>query len=425
MKVVGIIAEYNPFHNGHKYQIDALKEKTGADYCIIAMSGNFLQRGLPALCDKYTRTRMALSCGADLVLELPCTWATASAEYFAHGGVALLKNTGIVTHLGFGAEAENLESLLVISSILRDEPNEYKTALSEELKAGNAFPTARKNALSLVFSRMDTNHLTEEKLYSLLDMPNNILALEYLKALPDSITPVMIQRKGAGYHDTKIAGEFSSATAIRSSIFTTMNDTLDTNTSILSRQLEANVPAPVISILQDCLNKKAFMDTNDLSDIVGYRLLSLASDGYQDYADSNNELSNKILKNLNQYIDFEDFCQSLKTKNLTYTRISRLLLHILLNIKQEDYLKGKALGYSPYLRILGFRKDATELLSAIKEEATVPLISKVADAASYLSPEAYALFEKDLYASAIYNQVMTIKKGQPPANDFTTPIAIV
>lgn len=409
MKVVGIIAEYNPFHNGHKYQIDVVKAQTGADYCIVAMSGNFLQRGVPSLCDKYSRARMALACGADLVLELPSIWATASAEYFARGGVSLLKNTGVVTHLGFGSEADSLDSLMAVSSILKNEPEEYKRVLSEELKLGKAFPVARKYALTTALSNLDADNL--------LDTPNNILALEYLKALPDSITPVMVHRKGAGYHEEALTNEFPSATAIRKAIFESDKETIT--------QLADAVPNEVFPILMDSIQRNAIMDTDDLSDILGYRLLSLSKNGYQEYADCNEELSNKILNLLNTYTGFESFCQSLKSKDLTYTRISRLLLHILLDIKQEDYLLGKEQGYAPYLRVLGFRKDATSLLSAIKKEASVPLISKVADAASYLPQDAYSLFEKDLYASAIYHQVMTVKKGQTPANDFTSPIVIL
>ena len=408
MKVIGIIAEYNPFHNGHKYQIDALKKQTGADYVIIAMSGNFLQRGVPALCDKYTRARMALSCGADLVLELPAIWATASAEYFAHGGVHLLNQTGVVTHLGFGAETDNLDALCSVSSILKEEPVSYREALSIELKKGETYPTARKNALLAAVDALSSTILDE-----LLDTPNNILALEYLKALPDTITPVLVQRKGAGYHESDIHTELPSATAIRDAVF-------QGNSSFINA-----MPAEAYAVLQQCIAENALINSDDFSDIMGYRLLSIAKEGYAKYADCNQELSNKIQNQLKNYSGFDTFCQALKSKDLTYTRISRLLLHILLDIKQKDYASGKELGYAPYLRVLGFRKDATPLLNAIKKEAGVPLVTKVADAASLLSPEAYSLFEKDLYASSVYNQVMTVRKQQPPANDYTSQIVIL
>lgn len=419
MKVIGIIAEYNPFHNGHKYQIEQLRQKTGADYVIIAMSGDFLQRGVPALCDKYHRARMALSSGADLVLELPAIWATASAEYFAKGGVSLLRNTGVVTHLGFGAETNDLDALYTLSSILKEEPDEYKRLLSKELKKGFPFPVARKNALLCVCR----SFISTTELDVLLDTPNNILALEYLKALPDSISPVLIQRKGAGYHDTDIRTTLPSASAIRDTIFSTCeeitehlaNDTL----------LQGAVPEEVHRILTPLIENNQFLHPEDFADILGYRLLSLKKDGYQEFADCIPELSNKISNLLQEYLGWDAFCQALKSKDITYTRLSRCLLHILLDIKHQDYVLAQHIGYSPYLRILGFRKDATPLLNAIKSKATVPLISKVADASSILKPEAYAIFEKDIYASDIYNQVLSRKSGQIMKNDYSTPIAIM
>ena len=195
MKVVGIVAEYNPFHNGHMYQMRKVKEETGADYVVVAMSGNFLQRGVPALCDKFIRTEMALQCGADLVIEIPTLWATASAEYYAHAGVSLLAATGIVTHLAFGAETDDLDALLEISSVLKEEPDVYRAVLSNSIRTGNSFPVARKNALTTTLP-----HFKKEELDDILDNPNNILALEYLKAIPDSIQPILIKREGAGYH---------------------------------------------------------------------------------------------------------------------------------------------------------------------------------------------------------------------------------
>ena len=169
MKVVGIVTEYNPFHKGHKYQIEKVRKETNADYVIVAMSGNFLQRGVPAVCDKFLRTEMALKCGADLVLEIPTLWATASAEYFAHAGVALLASTGIVTHLAFGAETDDLDALLEVASILKDEPDVYRSVLSNSIRSGNAFPIARKNALVTSLP-----HFSQEKLDELLDNPNNL-----------------------------------------------------------------------------------------------------------------------------------------------------------------------------------------------------------------------------------------------------------
>ena len=427
MKVVGIIAEYNPFHNGHKYQLEELRKKTGADYIIIAMSGNFLQRGVPALCDKYARTKMALSCGADLVLEIPALWATASAEYFAKGGVTLLKNTGVVTHLGFGVETDHLEGLKEIASILKNEPQYYKDELAFALREGCSFPSARKKAVKSMLY-VTGSDMSKEEIDSLLDSPNNILAIEYLKTLPDYISPVCIHRKGAGYHDTEIDTPYPSASAIRSVLF--RKDMLSeeanfTDTINIEELLSEAMPQDSLDILNERISQNALMDTEDISEILGYRLLSQAGYGFEDFADCTLDFSNKIMNHLKDYTCFDAFCQDLKSKDLTYTRICRNLLHILLDIRSKDYEHGAVCGYVPYLRMLGFRKDSSELLSAIKEKAYVPLISKVADADTLLTPECYQVFAKDISVSSIYQQLLTTRKGLPVANDFTQPIVIL
>lgn len=413
MKVVGIIAEYNPFHNGHKYQIEQIREKTNADYVVIAMSGNFLQRGVPALCDKYTRTKMALECGADLVFEIPSIWATASAEYFANGGVSLLAHTGVMTHLGFGAETDDLDSLLQVSSILKDEPDVYRAVLGNSIRSGNAFPAARKNALITSLP-----HFPTDKLDDLLDTPNNILALEYLKALPKHISPILIPREGAGYHDKDINNAYPSASAIREAI-SMPEDELDLE------KIAAAMPEEAYNILLPLLENHAILETDDFSEILGYCLLMLEQRGYMEFADCTKDFSNKIAKNLKHYVSVDAFTQKLKTKDMTYTRVSRILLHIMLNMRQPDYSIGKAIGYTPYLRVLGFREEAKPLLSKIKKEASVPIITKVADASNKLNYETYKFFEKDLFASNLYYQALARKSNQAPLNEFTNQIIIL
>ena len=410
MKVVGIVAEYNPFHNGHKYQLDKVKQETGADYVIIAMSGNFLQRGVPALCDKFIRTEMALRCGADLVIEIPTLWATASAEYYAHAGVALLAATGVVTHLAFGAETDDLEALLEVASILKKEPDVYRAVLANSIRSGNAFPVARKNALVTSLP-----HFTEEKLDELLDNPNNILALEYLKAMPDSIEPILIKREGAGYHDTEINTELPSASAIREAIF------VDANMNSISNAM----PQESFSLLKNTCKCNQLMTVNDFSESLGYCLLSQAPNGFSSYADCNQDFSNKIKNALNEYVLFEDFIDTLNTKDMTYTRVTRCLLHILLGIKQTDYTIGRAIGFAPYLRILGFKNASSKLLSTMKREATTPLISKVADASTLLDYETNKFFDKDIFASNLYYQHVARKSGTKPKNEYTNQIVIL
>ena len=409
MKVVGIVAEYNPFHNGHKYQIEKIRKETGADYIIIAMSGNFLQRGVPALCDKFTRTEMALRCGADLVLEIPAIWATASAEYYAHAGVSLLAATGVVTHLCFGAETDDLDALIQIAAIIKEETDIYRTSLTNAIRSGNSFPVARKQALANALPLFSL-----EKLDEILDNPNNILALEYLKALPDSIEPILIKREGAGYHDTEIHTKLPSASAIRKAVFEAMD-----------KNISNAMPEEAFSLLKAAFERNQLLTTNDFSESLGYCLLTQADNGFASYADCNSDISNKIKKAINDYRFFEDFIDILKTKDMTYTRVSRCLLHILLGIKQSDYTLGRATGFAPYLRILGFQKESSPLLSEIKQASTTPIISKAADASTLLDSEAYHFFEKDVFASNLYYQHMARKSGTKPQNEYTTPIVIV
>ena len=413
MKVVGVIAEYNPFHNGHKYQLDKIRNETGADYIIVAMSGNFLQRGVPALCDKFTRTEMALKCGADLVIELPTLWATASAEFFARGAVELLASTGIVTHLAFGAESDDLESLLQISTILKEEPDVYRDVLANSIRSGNSFPVARKNALITSLPYFPT-----EKLDEILDNPNNILALEYLKALPNHIKPILIKREGAGYHDTELNTNLPSASAIRNTIF-------DNTKPVDFDSLSASMPKEAFALLKNAHNSNQLMETNDFSASIGYHLLSQSTYGFASYADCNQDLSNKIKNNLKDFVLFDDFVNTLKTKDMTYTRISRCLLHILLDIKQSDYTMGRAFGFVPYLRILGFKTAASSLLTAMKQKTNVPIISKAADASELLNYEINKFFQKDIFASNLYYQHVARKSQTTPKNEFTNKIVIL
>ena len=407
MKVVGIVAEYNPFHNGHAYQIKQLREKTNADYVIVAMSGNFLQRGVPALCDKYSRTHMALLNGADLVLEIPTLWATASAEYFASGGVHTLASTGVLTHLGFGAENDSLKTLQQITSVLRSEPEIYRKVLSNSIRTGNPFPVARKNALITTLPHIPANELDD-----ILNSPNNILAIEYLKALPYQVEPVLVPRKGAGYHDTSIDAEFASASAIREAL-------LGENPLDKLDAVEKAMPADAYAILKELFDKGALLENNDISDVLGYCLLCLSHKGYDSFADCTIDLSNKIRNHLNEYVTFDDFVMTLKSKDLTHSRISRCLLHILLNIKQTDYYTGKGAGYAPYLRVLGFKKESSELLGKMNEKAIVPIITKVADAKNILDYTTYQIFERDILASNLFYQRTANKSHSKPVNEFT------
>lgn len=447
MKVIGIIAEYNPFHNGHAYQIKKIKEDLNADYVVVAMSGNFVQRGAPAIIDKYARTQMALSCGADLVIELPVLWATASAEYFAMAGVTLFEKMGCVDGICFGAETDDLPLLSMIAEILADEPENYRNALSSCLKEGFAFPLARCKALCSYLSTA-THTLTSlaslssnaedalKKISSILDTPNNILAIEYLKALKrrnSSIQPYVIKREGAGYHedsilssdDVTVAVPTASATAIRKALLDSQRAFYPANDTSCTETLATAMPKEALDILQDYLTTGPLIFSNDFSPTLCYKLLSIDADTLATIGDSNPDLANRILKKISKFTSFEQYCELCKSKDITYTRLSRIFTHLILEITDADYSLGKAQDYIPYLRVLGFKKDSGALLKALKNSTKVPVISKLADASHFLCKEAMVLLEKDIFAADLYARICAIITETVFGNELTRNIIIM
>ena len=436
MKTIGIIAEYNPFHNGHAYQISHVKKTLGADYVVVAMSGDFVQRGAPAILDKYTRSRMALSCGADLVLELPLCFATASAEDFAMAGVTLFDRLGITDGICFGAETTNLALLNDIAALLAEEPDAYRSALSSYIKEGLTFPAARTRALTDCLcagsnKTTDTSILTE-----LLSSPNNILAIEYLKAVKrrrSALTPFLLPREGAGYHDTTLPVKapttqphFASATAIRQTLLKTPDVS---GLNVLSSML----PPAALPLLEEALSIYPAVTENDFSQILGYLLLSGAArdkDFFSEFADCNADISRRICALISSYRDFKSFTEEIKSRDITYTRAARILTHILLSVTKDDVAQAKSLDYIPYLRMLGFRKDAAPLLSAIKKNADIPLISRLSDARpdaqkNILSQNAFHVLEKDIFAADLYTQISSRGSVNTFRSEYAMPIVIV
>ena len=406
MKVNGIVAEYNPFHNGHAYQMQHAKEATGADYTIIVMSGNFMQRGAPALLDKFTRAKMALECGADLVLELPICYAASSAEFFAKGSVALFDKLGVTTNLCFGSECGNIDTLSRIAEIFYTEPEPYVESLRCNLKKGMSFPIARTWAL-LQYAPS----LSDDK--DVLSSPNNILGIEYLKALKElnsPIVPFTLKREFSGYHDTELHDCSSSASAIRKVLMNIpASPYLPKN---ISAQLGEQLPPGSLSIIQNEWNFSCPVEADDFSLLLKYRLLSEPHESLCKYQDVSEELSNRIIRNRNQFRSFGQFCTLLKTKELTYSRISRSLLHILLSITTEDMHAYQDNSCS-YARILGFRKEHTDVLRAMKDHASIPIITKLGKSASLLSPEASRMLNQTSFASDLYESVISDKFGIP------------
>ncbi|MDF2800293.1 MAG: hypothetical protein K0S61_196 [Anaerocolumna sp.] len=412
MKVVGLITEYNPFHNGHEYHIKEAKRITGADYVVVVMSGNFVQRGTPAFMDKYTRTRMALECGADIVFELPVCFATSSAEYFAHGAVALLDRLGIVDFICFGSESGDIKALTSLAKILIDEPEEYKVYLNAAVKSGKTFPEARMEAISKI---IDISFGT------LLSAPNNTLGIEYIKAiinLDSNITPVTITRKIAGYHSedlTKAEGTaISSATAIRKNL----NDIDSLN------NLKNHVPIGVFSLLTEEYNKTFPITEEDCSLLLNYRLLMLDKMSLSEFLDINSDLANRISKFIGKNHSYNTLAQQLKSRQWTLTRINRALIHILLGIRKADMLEYKMDGYAQYARVLGFKKESSHLLRQITKNEKIPVITKLGSSADKLNPLGKRMLEKDILAATLYNQIVFYKYQRELPDEYTRGVII-
>lgn len=408
MKILGIIAEYNPFHNGHAYHIRQARELSGADYVIVVMSGDFVQRGTPAIIDKYTRTSMALSCGADLVFELPVCYATASAEYFARGAVGLLENLGVTDSLCFGSEEGELSLFRETAQILLDEPEEYSSRLKTMLAQGLSYPAARQEAL---FSYTGNSRLRD-----FLNEPNNILGIEYCKALlslNSSMEPLTILRKGSGYHHLDLTDTYSSATAIRKAV-----------EQGNSSDLKERIPSAAYDLLLRDITQGAYVVPDDFSMILKYKLMLEKTETLRDYLDVGEELANRIMANLNQFAGFTQFVTLLKTKELTYTRISRALLHIMLNIKSQP-LEAALSQPAPYGRILGFRRGSTALFKKIKARTNLTLISKGADYPQLLKGNALSMMEQDLWCANIYESTLSNKSGIPFRNELTRQIIML
>ncbi len=412
MKVCGIIAEYNPFHNGHLHHLQKSIRLSQADYTIVVMSGNFMQRGTPALVNKYERARAALECGADLIIELPAYYSTGSAEYFALGGVSLLDKLGVVTHLSFGSECGDLNFLSKVSETISDESIAYQKCLQSHLRSGKSYPLARTAAIIEVCPELSAS-------ISSLTTPNNILGIEYLKAikrLNSRVTPITLKRCGSDYHDIRLGVNQSSATAIRQAI---LND-------VDFKELSGQMPPESYEILSKYLTENQPVFLRDFSEVLYYKLLTERDNGFTDYIDVSQALSDRICKNLYIFDGFEAFCDLLKTKEVTYSRISRCLFHILLDMRKEEMNKYiYDLNITPYARILGFRKASTDLLKAMSNASSIPLITKLADAHTSLSEDAYEMLKKEILINDIYSCIRASKNKKPMTNEYSTPIVIV
>lgn len=415
MRITGFITEYNPFHNGHLYHMEQAKLLTGADYTVALMSGSHVQRGEPAVFDKYVRTKMALLSGVDLVLEMPAAFSTASAMEFASYGVALFTALGAVGSLVFGSECGRLEPLKTAAELLSEETPEFRSALQNYVKSGMTYPQARAAALLDVLRTDNEWALEEKELEQLLLSPNNILGIEYLRAAHTLHSPLefhTIRREGSGYHENTLSEHHSypSASALRQEL-------KKKNAALTGRIPDSCLPFPKEEV-------PVFAD--DYSLLLQDRLLNLPAVGSRenDIADLTPELMARLKKSGPWPATYTERVHALKSRQFTYTRVSRALLHLILGIRSSEMEAWKADGYAPYVRILGFRRESSPLLRELKKRSSIPLITKTADAPKYISGPALAMLEQEIRASHLYQSVKA-QKGGAFRNEYTEGVILL
>lgn len=403
-KVLGIIAEYNPFHNGHLYHLENSKAKSEADYVVAVITGNFTQRGDTSIVNKWDKAKMALSSGADLVIELPTIYSLSSAENFAEGGIKILNALGIVDTISFGMETDDISDINSISDVLYLESKEYKEILKKELDSGISYPLARQKAV--------VKYLNDNKYEDILNGQNNILAIEYLKALKkikSKIIPMGIKREKIFYNSKKIVDEYASSTGIR---------------QLLKRRriedIARVVPKSTFNILiENIKNGTYIMDLSVFSKEIIYKLRCMSKEQIMSLPEVTEGLENLIKDSVSKTNNIIELINLIKSKRYTQTRIQRILVYALLGITKEDIEMSKKTV--PYVRILGFNDKGKSLLSKINSKATViTSVKKFEDTSKKLRYK--RMLEIDKLATDIYT--LGYNKNSTSNLDYTQEMII-
>jgi len=389
--VLGIIAEYNPFHNGHLYHLKESKKLTNSDYSIAVISGNFTQRGEPSIIDKWKKTEIALNCGVDLVIELPVIYSISSAENFAYGAVQILNSLKIVDFLSFGSECGDLHILDDIVNVLIEEPQAYKTLLTHELSKGLSFPKARENALMMYLGNM-------RRFANIMSSPNNILGIEYMKALKrqnSNIHPVALKRKEVEHNEKSIqkSSRFASGTAIR-------NTCISNNIS----ELRNVMPKISYAILKDCLKKgNAVRNLSAFDKEVIYMLRKMSLEEIAELPDVSEGLEYSLKNAANSCNSIVELLTLVDSKRYTKTRIQRILLYAILGITKKDIELSKTCP--SYVRVLGFNENGKKLLKTISKRN--PRLSVITSPKKFLDGNNNKIskyfLQKDIWASNVYS----------------------
>ena len=386
MRAVGIIAEFDPFHDGHAYLIREAKRLTGADFVVVAMSGDFAQRGEPAIFDKYERAKTAVMGGADAVFEIPAAFATSGARVFSEAGVKMLAATGVVDSICFGSESGDIELMETASKLLDEESDEFRGILSDNLRSGDSYPKAREKAL------LDMG--VDASITELIKQPNNILGIHYLSAIRTcgiKMDAVTVKRKGAGYH------EFSSTDRTGSEEAGASDKTgFESATGIRNRILNEGLTS----------YGKYPVEADDFTGILFSKLLDMSAEDLSGVADMTLDLSRAVIKHREKAMTFKELIGEVKSKNNLYTQVSRALMHVVLGI--TDRARGKSGELRiPYLRLLAFSKASSELLRRISDCSDCEFVTKPSDSKNRNDE----LFKIDMKAASLYNGVLLSKYG--------------
>ena len=398
LKVAAIIAEYNPFHNGHAYHIAETKRLTGANYIIILMSGNFVQRGEPAIIDRYKRAESALLSGADAVFELPVTVSTSSAEAFADGSVSLAHKLGIVDYLSFGAENENIDELINCSKFLVEK--NHNDEIAKYMSRGLTYPEARESYL------LDNGRIKEAEL---LKTSNNILAVSYLNKLHrlnSQIKPVAVKRAEVS-HDAEINSESNSTIASAKAIRSELHKNPD------NKSLQY-IPLSTKNVLNPDGN---YIKNDDFSDILFYKLGAIIYNNDKkeavktlcSFSDVTDDLAKRIYNLFGKFTTYSDFAASLWSKNYTYSRIDRVLYHIIGGITKELIELNKSVDFCPYIRPLAIKSNSSVILNEagrfLRDNSGPELIGRIGDSEKLKNKAAIETFKVTRFMTALYNQI--------------------
>ncbi|MBO8138988.1 MAG: nucleotidyltransferase [Thermosipho sp. (in: Bacteria)] len=421
MKVLGLIVEYNPMHNGHLYHLKEAKKIVNPDFTVAVMSGNFCQRGEPAIVNKFARTLMALKNGIDIVFELPTVFALQDAGGFAFGAISILNNLKIITDLVFGSESNDIKFLKKIAEILYTQPKDFDHYFKKELKKGYSYPNARKFALQN-FLKLDKDTLQK------IEKSNDILGIEYIFSLLKINSKIRfhtIKRIGSNYNDPNLKSTISSATAIRNAIKNNINfsQSLPKNSfEILSKEIEEGRGPIFLEAFEPfVLPYLRKLKRNDLEKIYGFK----------------EGLDVRFIEAANKAGDINEFLELVKAKRFTYSRIRRLIFYSIFNFNKDIIEASNEYG-PQYFRILGFTKKGQELLSIIKKYVDRPLISTASNYKKVLEkilkdtekewnviPKLYLQqFEMDINASNIYTFFYPNKNQRKAGMDFRKPVII-